>query len=96
MRETTALIYSPKMTTKFSFKLDNINISFSMSAGGSLKNVTLEWGGLADVIRGGGKICQNLADVICERSLTLNISYHGLFGTLAREIDADIVWRQSA
>ena len=52
MRETTALIYSPKMTTKFSFKLDNINISFSMSAGGSLKNVTLEWGGLADVIRG--------------------------------------------
>ena len=39
MRETTALIYSPKMTTKFSFKLDNINISVSMSAGGSLKKL---------------------------------------------------------
>ena len=52
--------------------------------GGSLKNLChFEMGGLAnaDVIRGGrsmltvadrgegGKICQNLADVICERSL---------------------------
>ena len=26
MRETTALIYSPKLTTTFSFKLDKINI----------------------------------------------------------------------
>ena len=55
MRETTALIYSPKMTTKFSFKLDKINISVSMSAGGSLKNLChFEMGGLAnaDVIRG--------------------------------------------
>ena len=26
MRETTALIYSPKLTTKFSFKLYKINI----------------------------------------------------------------------
>ena len=26
MRETTALIYSPKLMTTFSFKLDNINI----------------------------------------------------------------------
>ena len=49
--------------------------------GGSLKNLChFEMGVLAnaDVIRGslnayrgeGGKICQNLADVICERSLT--------------------------
>ena len=49
--------------------------------GGCLKNLChFEMGGLAnaDVIRGGrsmltgeggGKICQNLADVICERSL---------------------------
>ena len=54
MRETTALIYSPKMTTKFSFKLDNINISVSMSAGGSLKNVTLEWGVWLTSSGGGG------------------------------------------
>ena len=51
--------------------------------GGSLKNLChFEMGGLAnaDVIRGGrsmltggrgDKICQNLADVICERSLTI-------------------------
>ena len=50
--------------------------------GGSLKNLChFEMGGLAnaDVIRGslnadscweGGKICQNLADVICERFLS--------------------------
>ena len=52
--------------------------------GGSLKNLChFEMGGglaNADVIRGslnvdrgeGGKICQNLADVICERSLRVN------------------------
>ena len=52
--------------------------------GGSLKNLChfeMGGGGLAnaDVIRGGrlmltgggGKICQNLADVICERSLSI-------------------------
>ena len=39
--------------------------------GGSLKNLChFEIGGLANADSGeGGKICQNLADVICERSL---------------------------
>ena len=31
---------------------------------------------VADRGEGGGKICQNLADVICERSLSLKLSYY--------------------
>ena len=60
--------------------------------GGSLKNLChFEMGGLAnaDVIRGGGgrsmltgdeggKICQNLADVICERSLTNGMKFSNI------------------
>ena len=62
MRETTALIYSPKLMTTFSFKLDKMNnehLVFQLvyCVGGSLKNLChFEMGGglaNADVIRGG-------------------------------------------
>ena len=52
MRETTTLIYSPKLMTTFSFKLDKINIwcfKIVYCVGGSLKNVChFEMGGLAN------------------------------------------------
>ena len=50
---------------------------FEMGGGGGLANADVIRGGrsmltVADRGEGGGdKICQNLADVICERSLTL-------------------------
>ena len=61
MRETTALIYSSKLMTRVSFKLDKIedkHLVFQLvyCVGGSLKNLCHfeMWGGLAnaDVIRG--------------------------------------------
>ena len=60
MRKTTALIYSPKLMTTFSFKLDKIedkHLVFQLvyCVGVSLKNLChFEMGGLAiaDVIRG--------------------------------------------
>ena len=49
---------------------------FEMGGGGVWQMLTSSGGGggrsmltVADRGRGGGKICQNLADVICERSL---------------------------
>ena len=61
MRETTALIYSPKLMTTFSFKLDKIktfSVSISVLCRGFFKNLChfeMGGGGLenADVIRGG-------------------------------------------
>ena len=44
---------------------------FEMGGGGLTNADVIRGGGLLNADRGeGGKICQNLADVICERSLT--------------------------
>ena len=82
MRESTVLIYSPKLMTTFSFKLDKIT-NFVYCVGGSLKNLChfemgvwqmlTSSGGRSMLGRRGNKICQNLADVICERAFTISL-----------------------
>ena len=55
---------------------------FEMGGGGGLANVdVIRGGGVAQcrqLLTGGGKICQNLADVICERSLSSKCRYNAV------------------
>ena len=46
-------------------------------------------GGSLNADRGGGKICQNLADVICERSLTSR-AVHFDFSSIYKQITSKV------